>query len=144
MKVSSIRAIWLLRMGITGGIVLLTASVVIGLLRYPMLLAIDGAGIYLGLYAFTAVGYLMLVWGFARLHRADDAFAAQQGLLWGGILSMLWLIEIISGNFGDDQMSITNMVYLGATWAAFLLPILAGFLVARQTGRSNTGALVGL
>jgi len=143
MHTSAHQTFWQVRISVTTGIGLITLSIIAGLVRYPTLLAESGAVVYLGLYAVVASGYLVIAWRASRPRSAERAIAIRGGIVWGGILSGLWLMEIITGNFGSTSV-IKTMLYFGATWTAFLLPLLSGFWGARQTGRVQTGTLVGL
>ncbi|MBA2680208.1 MAG: hypothetical protein H0U76_17650 [Ktedonobacteraceae bacterium] len=133
-----------LRFTLTGGISLTTLAIITGSVIYPSIFALDGAAVYLGLFVLSAVCYLIFVWVFTRRAPFADGLALRHGLLWGGLLSGLWLIEIMSGNFGDPSLLLIKFLYFGATLAAFILPLFAGLLGGLQTGRSRTGTLIGL
>lgn len=144
MSTSTPQPFWLIRILITAGIGFVTFTLIAGLTAYPSLLAESGAAVYLVWYGVVAIGYLAIAWLASRPRSPAGAFALRGGIVWGGMLSALWLVEIITGNFVTSTSLLVTIVYFGATWTAFLLPLLSGFWGARGTGRVQTGTLVGL
>jgi hypothetical protein len=142
MDISLNRMMWVMRLVVTGIICLITIVIIFSLFAYPGLLSQDGAVIYLAIYALAVLGYLVLIW--FRLRWAEDIVARRQGFMWGVILSCLWFIEVASGNFATAPSGLVLILYSGSSLLAFTLPILGGFIAARQTGHIKTGTLVGL
>ena len=115
------------------------------LLRYPSILTPLSTGvIYLALFVATLAGYVIIALRWLHPSTPDAICALRQGSRWGLVIGGLWLIEVIAGNLASPSQVWALPAYFCAALLAYLLPALAGFLSARQTGRISTGALTGL
>lgn len=134
-----------LRVGLLAGITLCLLIAGYSFLHYPAMLTPLSSGlIFLALFVAALVGYMIIALQWTRPTTPATTLARRLGARWGLVIGGLWLVEVIAGNLVAPTQPWMLPAYYGAAYLAYLLPLLAGFLGARHTGRISTGALSGL
>jgi hypothetical protein len=138
-------AYWPLRVGLLGSN--FVCLLILGSIWrwYPVLFVPTATSVTLLLLCVGVIAgsSILTIWGI-RPHTPAQHIAIQGGLHWGGVLSLLWTIEVLSGNLVAAPPLGVRLVYYSAAACAFGTPILAGFYGARQTRRVRTGASIGV
>ncbi|MBV9614662.1 MAG: hypothetical protein JO031_04295 [Ktedonobacteraceae bacterium] len=117
------------------------------LLAYPEVVTTAGtqAPIYLILF-----GLAILMYGWFALFRTKastpaERMALRQGVLWGLLCGVVWIIELLVANVGNPQVEqFSHILYYGTALAGYLLPGLVGLLTAWRTRRITLGLQAGL
>jgi hypothetical protein len=127
------------------GIVLCLLVVGYSLIRYPaILLPVRVGFVFLSIFLVILTIYFILGSRFTQSSSLDQIWILRQGLNWGFLTAGFWLIEIVAGNLADPQKAFVKLIYFGATVIAFVLPLFAGIVGARQFGTIRAGVTTGL
>jgi hypothetical protein len=100
--------------------------------------------LFTGVLLFTLSSYLIIVWRPAGPVDIAAAQVARTGSLWGNVIAVFWLVEIIAGNLLDPQYRLVRLIYYGSSAIAFTLPFFAGAWGAHNAGIPRAGFQVGL
>ena len=118
------------------------------LLAYPAVITTAG-GLALTYLLLFALALLIYSW-FALVRTRDAAsprIALQQGTVWGLLCGGAWMIELSVANLNPlaPQLGwLFRLIYASATGLGFLLPGLAGMLVAWRSKQLHSGIEAGL
>jgi len=92
-------------------------------------------------------GCAVLAWVSARVPALQAPTIRRLSILFGVLCGACWIVEMVTANLvpvpKGDGLTAYLIVYRGATWVALALPLVAGFVAARATGRIGAGTSVG-
>jgi hypothetical protein len=130
-------------------VVLILLKVGADLLAYPAVLTTAGpqALIYLLLFGLALLLSGWVALGRSGLEPMHEWIALRQGASMGLLCGAVWVLELCIANlnlFDGVHDRLIQALYLGTTWAGFLLPGLAALLAARQTRQLRVGLMAGL
>jgi len=127
------------------GIILCLLVVGYSLLRYPTILIPLRTGVlFASVFFLVVLIYGLITWRLSFNTTPEAAWLARASLVWGILIAILWLVEILTGNLGRTESAALKLAYFGATGVALVLSLIAGMWGSMHTGQTRTGALLGL
>ena len=126
-----------------GLVVVLTAY---GIIRFPLIvnLAPVESLIYLIIFALLLIGYGWYGLRQTNSRAQSTTYILGQGLFFGLVIGLLWVIEVVTGNLNFANADWANVLYFGSMLVVLIVTFAAGFRGAQQSARTIAGIQVGL
>ena len=142
--------LWLRRL-LLAGVAMVIVTFAASLIRYPDMLSMypRQAPLFLSLLGILMALYTLVAVGRTRTRSRAEVIALNHGAFWGGIVGLLWTVEIWAGNIaqpsaGWQDLLVHGLIYRGAILAVPVVTVVGAGIAAARARSWPAGMWVGI